>query len=64
MRNAHELLIGEPIGNRPLARSSRRWEGNFTLNFRKIELNDFSVNMAIIMIRRALLHGLSYFTHL
>jgi hypothetical protein len=28
MRNAHEILIGKPEGNRPLGRPKRRWEDN------------------------------------
>jgi hypothetical protein len=33
MRNAYNVLVGKPEGNRPLTRSRRRWEDNIRMDF-------------------------------
>jgi hypothetical protein len=36
MRTAYNILVEEPEGKRPLARSRRTWEGNIRMDFREI----------------------------
>jgi hypothetical protein len=35
-RNAYEILVGNPEGNRPLGRSRRRWVNNINMDLREI----------------------------
>jgi hypothetical protein len=34
MRNAYNILVGKPVGKRPLGRRRRRW-GNIRMNLRE-----------------------------
>jgi hypothetical protein len=36
LRNAQEILVGEPEGNRPRGRCRRRWEGNIKTDLREV----------------------------
>jgi hypothetical protein len=36
MRNAYNILVGKPGGQRQLGRLRRRWERNITIDFREI----------------------------
>jgi hypothetical protein len=35
-RNAYRILVGEPVGKRPLGRPRRRWEDNIKMDLREI----------------------------
>jgi hypothetical protein len=35
-RNAYRVLVGKPVGKRPLGRSRRRWEDNIKIALREI----------------------------
>jgi hypothetical protein len=35
-RNAYRILVGKPVGKRPLARPRRRWEDNIKMDLRDI----------------------------
>jgi hypothetical protein len=37
MRNAYNVLVGKPKGNRPLERPRRRWQDNIRMDVREIE---------------------------
>jgi hypothetical protein len=37
-RNAYEILVGKPVGKRPLGRPRRRWAKNIKMNLREIGL--------------------------
>jgi hypothetical protein len=37
MRNAYNILVGNPVGKRPLGRPRHRWEYDFGMDLRKIE---------------------------
>jgi hypothetical protein len=39
MRNAYQILVTKPEGNRPLGRPEHRWEDNIKMNLRKIWLD-------------------------
>jgi len=32
----YRVLVGTPVGNRPLGRSRRRWEGNIKVNLQEV----------------------------
>jgi hypothetical protein len=34
-RNAYRILVGKPIGNRPLGRPRRRWVNNMKMDLRE-----------------------------
>jgi hypothetical protein len=36
MRNAYEILVGEPEGKRPRGRFSSRWKDNIRMDLREI----------------------------
>jgi len=36
MRNAYNILVGRPEGERPLGRPRRRWEDNIRMDLREI----------------------------
>jgi hypothetical protein len=36
MGNAHSILVGKPVGKRPLKRHRHRWEDNIGMNLREI----------------------------
>jgi hypothetical protein len=36
LRDAYELLVGEPVGKGPLRRSRHRWEDNITTDLIEI----------------------------
>jgi hypothetical protein len=36
MRNAYNILVGEPEGRRRIGRPKRRWEGNIRIDLREI----------------------------
>jgi hypothetical protein len=36
MRNAYNILVGEPEGKRPLRRPKQRWENNIRMDIREI----------------------------
>jgi hypothetical protein len=38
IRNAYDILVGNPEGNKSLERPRRRWEENIKLDLREIEL--------------------------
>ena len=35
-RNAYKILIGKPMGERPLGRSRSKWKGNIKMDFVKV----------------------------
>jgi hypothetical protein len=35
-RNAYRILVGKPVGKRPLGRPRRRWVENIKMNFKEI----------------------------
>ena len=35
-RNACRVLVGNPVGNRPLVRPRRRWEDNIKMDLREV----------------------------
>jgi hypothetical protein len=35
-RNAYSILVGKPVGRRPLGRPSRIWVDNFKMDLREI----------------------------
>jgi hypothetical protein len=37
MRNAYRILVGIPVGMRPLGRPRRRWVDNIKMDLREIE---------------------------
>jgi glucose dehydrogenase len=39
-RNAYEILLGKPKGNKPLGRTRHRWVENVKIDFRGIEWGD------------------------
>jgi hypothetical protein len=36
MRNAYNILVGKPVGNRPVGRPRRRWDDNIIMDVREI----------------------------
>jgi hypothetical protein len=36
-RHAYRMLVGNPVGKRPLGRPRRRWVDNIKINLREIE---------------------------
>jgi hypothetical protein len=36
IRDAYNILVGKPVGNRPLGRPRRRWEDNIRMDLREI----------------------------
>jgi hypothetical protein len=38
-RNVYKLLVGKPVGKRPLGRPRRRWIGNIKMNLLEIGLS-------------------------
>jgi hypothetical protein len=36
-RNAYRLLVGKPLGKRPLGRPRRRWVDNIRMNLGEVE---------------------------
>jgi hypothetical protein len=36
MCNAYKILVGKPVGKRPLGRPRRRWEDNIKMDVREI----------------------------
>jgi hypothetical protein len=39
IRSVLKILIGKPIGKRPLGRPRRRWEDNIRMNLKEIGIN-------------------------
>jgi hypothetical protein len=37
MRNGFKILVGKPVGKRPVGRSRRRWEDNIRMGVREIQ---------------------------
>ena len=37
-RSSFKILVGKPIGKRPLGRPSRRWEDNFRMDLKEIHI--------------------------
>jgi hypothetical protein len=35
-RNAYRILVGKPVGKRPLGRTRRRWMDNIKMDLREI----------------------------
>jgi hypothetical protein len=35
-RNAYRILVGKPVGTRPLGRPRRRWVDNFKMDLREV----------------------------
>ena len=35
-RNAYNVLVGKPVGKRPLGRPRRRWEDNIKMDLREV----------------------------
>ena len=35
-RGVHRVLVGKPVGKRPLGRSRRRWEGNMKMDLQEV----------------------------
>jgi hypothetical protein len=40
IRNAYNIFVGKPDGNRPLGRPRRRWKDNTEMDPREIALED------------------------
>jgi hypothetical protein len=38
MRGVYRILVGKLDGKRPLGRPRRRWEGNITMDFKEVGL--------------------------
>jgi hypothetical protein len=38
-RGVHRVLVGRPVGKRPLGRPSRRWEDNIKMDLREIGID-------------------------
>jgi hypothetical protein len=36
-RGVHRMLVGKPLGKRPLGRPRRRWEDNIKMDLQEIE---------------------------
>jgi hypothetical protein len=36
MTNAYKILVGKPVGKRPLRRPKSRWEDNIRMDLRKV----------------------------
>jgi hypothetical protein len=36
-RGAYRILIGKPVGNRPLGRPRRRWEDNIKMDLQEVK---------------------------
>jgi hypothetical protein len=46
-RNAYSILVGKPEGNKPLARSRRRWKNNIRMDLRELGREDLDwMNLA------------------
>jgi hypothetical protein len=39
-RNAYRLLVGKPVGKKPLGRPRRRWVGNIRMDLREVGWGD------------------------
>jgi hypothetical protein len=39
-RNAYRLLVGKPVGKRPLERTGRRWMDNIRMDLGEVEWGD------------------------
>jgi len=37
-RGVYRVLVGEPVGKRPLGRPRRRWEDNIKMDFKEVEI--------------------------
>jgi hypothetical protein len=38
--NAYRILVGEPVGGRPLGKTRRRWADNIKMGFREVGWGD------------------------
>jgi hypothetical protein len=49
-RNAYRILMGKPVGKRPLGRTRLRWVDNIKMDLRRKICTPLSVNAFVILV--------------